>query len=100
MLCLDFLYTGGGRTGERGQGGPKRDPYDIIKDKLEDYKDLLGWCAHAGLLTEKKVRRLLQLSRSQPKAADSVFKRGLALREALDRTIKAARERWPADEAD
>jgi predicted RNA-binding Zn ribbon-like protein len=100
MLCLDFLNTVGGRISERAKARAKSYQYEILKDKLEDYKDLLGWYAHAGLPTEKKARRLLQLSQSQPKVADSVFKRGLALREAIYRIIKAAMEHWPADKAD
>ena len=100
MPCLDFLNTVGGRIIGRAKSRSKGYRYDILKDKLEDYKDLLGWCAHAGLLTERKSRRLLQLSRSQPRGADSAFKRALALREAIYRIIKAAMEHWPADEAD
>ena len=41
-LCLDFTNTVGGRIEST-----------IIKERLENYTDLVAWSRYAGLLTDK-----------------------------------------------
>jgi predicted RNA-binding Zn ribbon-like protein len=63
-VCLDFVNTVGGRV--RGA---------VIRDKLRDYQDLVGWSEAAGLIAGAGPM--------EPRAGRAVFSRAIALREAL-----------------
>ena len=76
-LCLDFVNTVGGRN-TLVQG-----------DKLGDYSDLVKWSRHADTITQAEARRLIQKGMQSPIEAETVFRRGLGLREALYRICKA-----------
>jgi predicted RNA-binding Zn ribbon-like protein len=78
-LCLDFVNTVDGR---------KHD--SVLGDKLEDYSDLVAWSQHSGIVTAAEVARLIRESKQKPAAANTVFHRAIALREALHRILKAA----------
>src|SRR5947208_1046813 len=65
----------------------KQDPYAdiILRDKLNDYVDLLAWSRRAGLLTEAQLQALIREARRRAAEAASVLTRALALREAIYR---------------
>ncbi len=88
-LCLDFVNTVGGRT--RDPGMEKKDPFAVVArdDKLGDYFDLLAWSEHAGLLSGNDAQALARLARRREKEAAPVFKRAIALREAIYRICLA-----------
>ena len=84
-LCLDFVNTVGGRENSR-----------VLGDKLVDYSDLVAWSQHSGIITAAEAARLVRESKQKPAAARTVFRRAIALREALHRIFKAvALERTP-----
>jgi len=69
--CLDFANTSSGR------GTP------LLQEHLRSYELLLAWSEHAGLTARAKRRRLARLAAQRPRAAASVLRRALALREAI-----------------
>ena len=75
-LCLDFANTIEDRLG------------DHPEDFLGSYADLVAWGRHGGVLTETDTRRLLLEAESQPDEADAVYRRALALREAVYETFR------------
>ncbi len=78
--CLDFVNTIGGRKDSGAKGADRC----VIRDeKLNDYSDLLAWGLRIGLLSDEEAQRLLQESLRNPAAANAVFKRAIALREAI-----------------
>src|ERR1044072_2032169 len=79
-LCLDFVNTVGGRK-----------PNSLVLgDKLTDYSDLVAWSRHSGIITAAEAARLIAESKRNPTAARAVFRRAIALREALHHIFKAA----------
>jgi predicted RNA-binding Zn ribbon-like protein len=72
-LCMDFANTLYGHT-----NAP-------VHEYLLDYRDLVLWSRHAGILTEKEAKHLLQESHHNPDQAEDVFRRAIALREATYR---------------
>ena len=88
-LCLDFVNTTGGRTS--GPARNKKDPDAgvILRDKLNDYIDLLAWSRRTGLLTEAELQALIREGRRREAEAEAVLARALALREAIYRICKA-----------
>jgi predicted RNA-binding Zn ribbon-like protein len=81
-LCLDFTNTVGGR-----RDGTVRD------DRLRDYYDLLAWSLRVGLLTDTAARRLAREAGVREAEAAVVWKRAIALREALCRISLAVMSR-------
>ena len=70
-LCLDFANTLYGH-GE-----------SPLHEYLHDYRDLMLWSRHAGILETQKARLLLQEADQNAAGAEAVFRRAIALRERL-----------------
>lgn len=56
---------------------------------LTSYSDLVRWSRHAGILSEGQSARLLAQAQDSAEAADAVFARAIALREAIFRVFSA-----------
>jgi predicted RNA-binding Zn ribbon-like protein len=85
-VALDLLNTQNGAA-----GAPPED------DVLSDYRDLLAWASHVGLLTAAEERRLRRRARERPADADAVFRRALETRAYLHGLFDAvARDKPPA----
>ena len=87
-LCLDFINTVDGRKSV----SPRRESHSLDKvlgDKLVKYSDLVEWSQHSGIVTRTEAARLIKESRQRPAAANTVFHRAVALREALHHIFKA-----------
>lgn len=69
--CLDFANTvsGRGRTGQ--------------VDRLRDYDDLLDWSVQAGVIKAVRARELRRAQPRHPQRVADIFKRSIALREAI-----------------
>jgi predicted RNA-binding Zn ribbon-like protein len=93
-LCLDFVNTVGGRLANPNHAG-RRDFGDRVRaDRLAGYADLVQWAGLARALSDTEAERLLRRAKSSGAHARAVFSRGLALREALYRLLRAAVESW------
>jgi predicted RNA-binding Zn ribbon-like protein len=88
QLCLDFVNTVDGR---RGHSPRSKLPSatNVLGDKLGNYSDLVEWSRHAGIITARQSRRLIEEGRRKVTEARKVFERAIALREALYRIFKA-----------
>jgi predicted RNA-binding Zn ribbon-like protein len=88
-LCLDFVNSIGGRRNDPARR--KKEPHAVIilRDKLNDYFDLLAWSRRAGLLTEAELQALIREGKRREAEAASVLARAFALREAIYRICKA-----------
>ncbi len=75
--CLDFVNTVDPRRGD--------DP----REYLGDYRDLVAWGRHAGLLEEGEARPLLAEAARRPAEAVAAFARALDLRETMYRVFFA-----------
>ena len=87
-LCLDFANT----AGWRGQGESA--------GLLRDYEDAIVWAEHAGALDGKGRRDLLRAAEAEPKKAAAVYRRAIALREAIYRIFSAAAARRAPEPGD
>jgi predicted RNA-binding Zn ribbon-like protein len=86
-LCLDFCNSGQGIRGSRGE------------EWITDFAALLTWLQAAGALAPRQVSALRTAAEQAPPAAERVWSRALAFREALARVLLArAREKLPAGE--
>lgn len=65
-LCLDFANTGSSDS-----------------DPLTGYHQLATWCQDQGALTQKKASQLHNSAREQPARAEGVFRKAIALRQAI-----------------
>ncbi len=72
-LCLDFVNTVGGRTG------------DAPNDRLHSYADLVAWGEAAEILTAAAAARLVAAAAQDPAQAAAVLYRAVELRETLYR---------------
>jgi predicted RNA-binding Zn ribbon-like protein len=88
-LCLDFANTVGGRRAASAPEQKGKNDFVVIEDRLLNYFDLLAWSLRAGLLTNTAADRLVREAKRREGAAKSVWKRAVALREAIYR-ISAA----------
>jgi predicted RNA-binding Zn ribbon-like protein len=70
-LCLDFANT------LYGHGGTPRHEY------LHDFRALVEWSQHAGVLSAQDAAALLRAAARQPSVAIAVFTRAIALRETI-----------------
>lgn len=70
-LCLDFANTTSGR------GGPQ------CLEHLLEYRHLLQWCRHAGLLSAAQASRLARAAAQAPAKAARVLRQAKHLREAI-----------------
>ena len=75
--CLDFVNTVDWRTS------------DHPRDLLTTYADLVKWSAHARILSSSQAKRLMKEASRRPAGAKKLYKRAIALREALDRSFSA-----------
>jgi len=72
-LCLDFANTLYGHA-----DAP-------IHEYLFDYRDLVLWSRHTGVLTDREVRGLFRLAKERPDKAGTIFRRAIATRETIYR---------------
>jgi predicted RNA-binding Zn ribbon-like protein len=91
-LCLDFVNTLNGHPD--GPLGAPRHEY------LLDYRDLVLWSLHAGILTQDQAGLLLAQSAQRPGEAKLVLERTLSLRETLYRIFKSIAGDLRPDQAD
>ncbi len=87
-LALDFTNTLNGHSRPRGH------------EYLHDFRDLALWCRHAGLLSPSETRRVLREAAAHPAQAEDLYRRSLALREALFRLFRALAIGSPPDPRD
>jgi predicted RNA-binding Zn ribbon-like protein len=99
-LCLDFVNAVGGRNHNLSEKRLPQDYGKIRADKLTQYLDLVVWSEHAGLLTDGEARLLVREAERRPAEAQAVFERGLRLREAIYRILKALLSGWKIAAAD
>ena len=93
-VCLDFVNTVGARVSRHGKRS--RDYADsVLRDKLNNYQDLLTWSQLAGLATKDEVHRLGRVAERHPQHAARTLTRAKRLREALYRIFKSLLEGWP-----
>lgn len=78
--CLDFTNT----VDWRGRDHPE--------ESLTDYGDLIAWSRAAGVLDDAEAEALLRQGAMSPRHAESVYLRGVELREAIYRVFSAACE--------
>src|SRR5947208_4391341 len=79
-LCLDFCNSGQGIRGSRQE------------EWIPTYADLVDWLEAAGALTESQALRLRTGAAEAPQAAQQLFARAIAFREALARVLLARTE--------
>jgi predicted RNA-binding Zn ribbon-like protein len=88
-VALDLLNTQNGAAGE-----PPED------DVLNDYRDLVAWASHLGLLTAADERRLRRRAQERPAEADAVYRRALQTRAYLHDVFEATAHGKPPARAD
>jgi predicted RNA-binding Zn ribbon-like protein len=85
-LCLDFCNSGQGIRGSK-------------EEWIPTCADLVDWLEAAGALTDSQALRLRTGAAKAPQAAQQLFVRAIAFREALARVLLARTEgRTPANE--
>lgn len=80
-LCLDFVNTLNGH-----RDGPLGEPRH---EYLTDYRDLVLWSRHAGILTQKDAEKLLKQASQYPDEAHRVLNEAISFRETLYRIFKS-----------
>jgi len=86
--CLDFTNT----VDWRGRAQPE--------ESLTDYGDLIEWSRAAGVLDDAEAEELLRQGAMSPRHAESIYLRGIELRETIYRVFSAACEDAEPVEAD
>jgi predicted RNA-binding Zn ribbon-like protein len=89
-LCLDFVNSVGGRAPDPSGSSKGPAARTVRDDKLRDYFDLLAWSRRTGLLAEPEAQTLAREARRDRKEGAAVFRRAIALREAIYRICTAA----------
>jgi len=85
-LCLDFANTLYGHT-------------DIIHEYLFDYRDLVLWSRHAGVLSSEKAGILLSKGEQAPAESEAVFRQAIVVRETIFRLFASlAHDETPRDD--
>src|SRR5574341_355484 len=87
-LCLDFANT------LNGHDDPPWHEY------LHDYRDLVLWARHAGVLSLGDSRELLKRAEVRPSDANDAFQKALAMRETIFRIFSALAFRSRPSNAD
>jgi len=95
--CLDFVNTIGGRKQTETKGA---DSCVIREEKLNDYVDLLAWGLRVGLLSESEANAFLREAHRHPAESQAVWKRAIALREAIFRISRAVLKGKLPEQAD
>ena len=70
-LCLDFAETLENQFSKRQ------------RESLNSYSDLVSWSKQAGIVTDTEAKRLVREGTIRPADAAAVFKRAIALRQAV-----------------
>jgi predicted RNA-binding Zn ribbon-like protein len=86
--CLDFTNT----VEWRGRENPE--------DTLHDYRDLVEWSRSAGILDDAETEELLKHDAQSPQHVESVYRRGVELREAIYRVFRETCEDANPETAD
>ena len=73
QLSLDFINSVDGRVELNGNN------YTILKDKINNYEDLVDWAKTIGILNETTARNLVSLAGQKGKVTNSVFERAIKL---------------------
>jgi predicted RNA-binding Zn ribbon-like protein len=85
-LCLNFANTLYGHT-------------DVIHEYLFDYRDLVLWSRHVGVLVGKKAEILLSKWEQAPVESEAVLRRAIELRETIFRVFaNLAHDKSPEDD--
>ena len=93
QLSLDFINSVDGRVELNGND------YTILKDKINNYEDLVDWAKTIGILNETTARNLVSLAGQKGKVTNRVFERAIKLRESLYRIfISIVENRVPLKE--
>jgi predicted RNA-binding Zn ribbon-like protein len=83
-LCLDFVNSVGGRKELEDKPYPEN---IVVKDKLENFNDLISWGKEIGIITEAERKYLFNLISSEKKQTELTFKKAVELRESLFKII-------------
>jgi len=75
-LCLDFANTLYGHT-------------EAIHEYLFDYRDLVLWSLHVGILEEAEAEHLLSAWKQAPEESKAVFRQAIQVRETIFRIFVA-----------
>jgi predicted RNA-binding Zn ribbon-like protein len=94
-ICLDFVNSVQGRITVPGSRRPRDYADHVVGERLISYEALLRWGTLTGALTRRQAGALAREASQHPARAAAVLARGLAVREALYRLLKAAIEHWP-----
>ncbi len=81
VLCLDFANTINGHR--------RAQPHEY----LHDFRDLVTWGRHAGILSQGETRLLLRAGADDASKASQAFQRALTLRECIYRVFDAVASR-------
>ena len=80
-LCLDFVnLVGGWEVDARARARPV---FAVRDDRLRDYADLIAFSLDRGIVDEARARALMRRAEESPQSARGVWKRAVALRDAL-----------------
>ena len=86
-LCLDFANTLYGHT-------------DIVHEYLFDYRDLVLWSRHVGILTPQKAKVLLSKGEQAPDESEAVFRQAIQLRDTIFHVFASLAHNETPDEND
>jgi predicted RNA-binding Zn ribbon-like protein len=78
---------------------PREGP-DPTVDYVGDYDELVRWAVHAGVIPEERANALIRQAARDPRAAERVWRRAVALREALYGVLKRWIEYGPISGSD
>ncbi len=87
-ICLDFANTVNGHARL------------LHHEYLQDYRDLVLWGGHAGVLNSKEMELLLKEARTNSAEAEAVYRRGFELRETIFRLFSSLAKGKRADIGD
>jgi len=87
MLCLDFANTLYGHS-------------ESIHEYLFDYRDLVLWSGHAGILPLARVKTYLEEGRQAQAESEKVFNQAIQLRETIYRIFASLANAGIPDEND
>ena len=99
-LFLDFINTVSGRSPDAARNSAGADAPVILRDKLNEYYDLLAWSRHTELLNEMDLQTLIREAGHRKNEAANVFERAVALREAGYRICTATIRKQNAQASD
>lgn len=85
-LCIDFINSVGGRMTPNEE---KPDEYEILKDKFENYGDLVEWAKAAGVINKFLANNLKIFFSQNQKEGDKIFERAIRARESYYRIFKS-----------